>query len=297
MPSHRRSELTTTGLYLEPSTYCPLDCALCYTAHREQRLLPEPAIQRAVTVMLEGQESLGIFWCGLGELFQDRRFPGMLERLDARWPGRLLHVVQTNGQTGRDLPAPGNKVALVSMDLPRAFQECHRGRGTWARAVAFGARHLAAGGQGLGVKCLLTHATLPGVGRSFLGLQRRWAELAGLPLAEVRARSWLEPILPFPRAEVARLDNPAFVPRGGEESPAALLAALARHLPEHAEALRDRPRTVELSVTAAGLFSCCEAVVPIGALDELEGLDRATILSRLEAAAPACEGCPLEAVC
>jgi hypothetical protein len=292
----RTSSITTTGLYLEPSTYCPLDCALCYTAHKEQRLLPAALIERAVAVMVEGQETLGIFWCGLGEVFEDQRFPGLLRDLDARWPERLLHVVQTNGQSELDLPDPANKVALISMDLPRRFQERHRGRGTWDRAVAFGARHLAAGGQGLGVKCLITRATLPSVGRSFHALRKRLSVLAGLSIAETRRRSWLEPIVPFPRGEVARLDNPAFVPRGGGEDPATLFAALARQLPEH-QGLGQRPRTLELSVTAEGLFSCCEAVVRIGDHADLERLDRAEIRARLTAAAPACEACPLAGVC
>lgn len=293
----RRSEPTTTGLYLEPSTYCPLDCALCYTAHREQRLLPEAVIQRAVAVMIDGQDGLGIFWCGLGEVFEDARFPDLLRALDTRWPGRLLHMVQTNGQTTQDLPDPANKVALVSLDLPRGFTERHRGPGYWSRAVAFAARHLAAGGQGVGVKCLLTHSTLPAVGRSFAALQRRWAALAGLPLAEVRARSWLEPIVPFPRRDVARIDSPAFVPRGGGETPADLLSAVARHLPDHHAALVERPRTLEISVTARGVFSCCEAVVPIATHEELAHLDRAHLLARLEAAAPRCDDCPIQAVC
>lgn len=293
----RTTELTTTGLYLEPSTYCPLDCALCYTAHHTQRLLPAAVIRRAVERMVEGQDSLGVFWCGLGELFEDSHFPGLLRDLDERWPGRLLHVVQTNGQTTSELPEPANKVALVSMDLPRAFCEAHRGRGYWERAVAFGARHLAQGGQGLGVKCLLTTTTMPAVGRSFHALQKRWSVLSGLPIHTVRQRSWLEPILPFPRRDVARIDSPAFVPRGGGEDLPALLDAVGRHLPEHLESLAVRPRTLELSVTPEGLFSCCEAVVRIGQHDDLERLDRSALMARLEAAAPACDGCPLEAVC
>jgi sulfatase maturation enzyme AslB (radical SAM superfamily) len=293
----RPTAITSTGLYLEPSTLCSLDCALCYTAHREQRLLDEAVIERAVALMVEGQETLGIFWCGLGEVFEDARFPSILEALDDRWPGRLLHVVQTNGQASRDLPAPANKVALISMDLPRRFQERHRGRGTWERAVAFGARHLAAGGQGVGIKCLLTRATLPAVGRSFHALQRHLSVRSGLELTETRRRSWLEPIVPFPRRDVALLDNPAFVSRGGGEDPAALLAELARHQPEHHRDLEQRPRTLELSVTARGLFSCCEAVVGIGEHADLAHLDRAAVQARLEAAAPACEACPIREVC
>jgi hypothetical protein len=293
----RLTTTTTTGLYLEPSTFCPLDCALCYTAHREQRLLPAEIIHRAVELMAQDQATLGIFWCGLGEVFADARFPGLLEDLDACHPDRLLHVVQTNGQTHSDLPAPANKVALVSLDLPRAFNARHRGPAYWDQAVTFAARHLAAGGQGIGIKCLLTHATLPAVGRSFHALQKRLSVLAGLPIAEIRRRSWLEPIVPFPRADVARIDSPAFVPRGGGEDPGALLAAMARYLPEHHGELRDRPRTLELSVTADGLFSCCEAAVPIGGHADLWHLDRAALMARLEAAAPACERCPLEAVC
>jgi len=294
----RKAQIATTGLYLEPSTLCPLDCALCYTAHREQRLLPVEVIRRAVEVMIEGQPTLGLFWCGLGEVFADRRFPGLLDDLDLRWPGRLLHVVQTNGQVpGAALPFPANKVALVSVDLPRAFQEAHRGRGTWARALDFGARHLAAGGLGLGIKCLLTTSTLPAVSRSFQGLRRTLARRAGLALSDLRARTWLEPVVPFPRARVGELDNPAFVPRGGAEDPAAVLAAVARHLPEHEEALRQRPWTIELSVTARGLFSCCEAVLPIGEHADLWRLDRAALLARLEVAAAACERCPLGEVC
>lgn len=288
---------TTTGLYLEPSTFCPLDCALCYTAHREQRLLPAEVIHRTVDVMATDQDVLGIFWCGLGEVFADARFPGLLADLDARWPGRLLHVIQTNGQTLEDLPEPGNKVALVSLDLPRAFTAQHRGPAYWGRAVAFAARHLAAGGQGIGVKCLVTHATLPAVGRSFHALQKRLSVLSGLNIRETRRRTWLEPIVPFPRADVARIDSPAFVPRGGGEDPMALLAAMARYLPAHHAELKDRPRTLELSVTAEGLFSCCEAVVPIGEHADLWRLDRAALIARLAVAAPACEACPLEAVC
>lgn len=298
MSAARTADITTTGLYLEPSTLCPLDCALCYTAHKEQRLLPVEVIHRAVEVMIAGQETLGLFWCGLGEVFVDRRFPGLLQDLDARWPDRLLHVVQTNGQVpGAALPDPANKVALVSVDLPRAFQEAHRGRGTWARALDFGARHLTAGGQGLGIKCLLTSATVPAVARSFRGLQRALARRAGLPLADVRARSWLEPIVPFPRTRVNELHNPAFIANGGAEDPAALLAAVARHLPEHAASLRERPWTLELSVTARGLFSCCEAVVSIGEHSDLWRLDRRALLARLEAAAVECEACPLLDVC
>ncbi len=293
----RISTLTTTGIYLEPSTYCPLDCALCYTAHREQRLLSAEVIHRAVALMVEGQDTLGIFWCGLGEVFEDARFPGLLLDLDTRWPDRLLHVVQTNGQTAVDLPDPANKVALISMDLPRAFTARHRGPGYWPRAVAFAARHLAAGGQGVGIKCLLTTGTLPAVPRSFHALQKRLSVLSGLTIAETRRRSWLEPIVPFPRRDVARIDSPAFVPRGGGEDPAALLEAVARHLPEHHASLRDRPRTLELSVTARGLFSCCEAVVGIGDHEDLGRLDRAALVERLERAAPACETCPLAAVC
>jgi len=293
----RTTSLTTTGLYLEPCTLCSLDCALCYTAHREQRLLDTDLIHRAVELMVTDQETLGIFWCGLGEVFEDGRFPGLLHGLDARWPDRLLHVVQTNGQTDRDLPDPANKVALVSLDLPRRFQERHRGRGTWDRAVAFAARHLAAGGQGVGIKCLLTRATLPAVPRSFHALQKGLSVRSGLTIHETRRRSWLEPIVPFPRTDVAQLDNPAFVPKGGGEDPAALLAAMARHLPEHHTELSDRPRTLEVSVTAADVFSCCEAVVPIATLDELPALDRAALIARLEAAAPACETCPLREVC
>ena len=293
----RPTELTTTGLYIEPSTLCSLNCALCYTAHRDQRLLSAELIHRAVALMAKGQDTLGIFWCGLGEVFEDPRFPGLLEDLDARWPERLLHVVQTNGQTTHDLPEPTNKVALVSMDLPRAFQERHRGRGSWDRSVAFAARHLAAGGQGIGIKCLLTLRTLPAVPRSFHALQKRLSVLSGLTIAEIRRRSWLEPIVPFPRQDVARIASPAFVPRGGGEDPSALLEAMARHLPEHHADLKDRPRTVELSVTADGLFSCCEAVVRIGELSELEQLDRTTVVARLHAAVPACETCPIRAIC
>ncbi len=293
----RPTEITTTGLYLEPCTFCPLDCALCYTAHRRQRLLPTEVIGRAVEIMLEGQDTLGVFWCGLGEVFQDVRFPDLLRDLDARWPERLLHVVQTNGQTERDLPAAANKVALISLDLPRSWSAAHRGAGYWPRAIAFAARHLAAGGQGVGIKCLLSRDSLPAVGRSFHALQKRLAVLAGLPIHDVRRRSWLEPILPFPRAAVADLDNPAFVPRGGEEDPATLLALVQQHLPNHHTSLRDRPRTLELSVTARGLFSCCEAVVPIGEHGDLTRLDRTTLRARLELAAAACARCPLRRVC
>ena len=293
----RATSITTTGLYVEPSTFCPLDCALCYTAHTTQRLLPAEVIHRAAALMLEDHHTLGIFWCGLGEVFQDHRFPNLLDDLDQRYHGRLLHVVRTNGQARATLAAAANKVALVSLDLPRAFTARHRGRGYWDRAVAFSARHLAAHGQGLGIKCLVTSATLPAVARSFHALQKRLSVLSGLSIHETRRRSWLEPILPFPRTDVARIDNSAFVPRGGEEDPTALLEALARWLPEHCVELRERPRTLELSVTAQGLFSCCEAVVRIGDLDELEHLDHATVRARLEAAAPACETCPLEGVC
>ncbi len=295
--SPRRTEITRTGLYLEPSTRCSERCKLCYTAHREQHLLPIPVIQRAVEIMVDGQDTLGIFWCGLGEVFEDVRFVGTLAELDTRWPGRLLHVVQTNGQTLQDLPDPANKVALVSLDLPRAFNDENRGKAYWDRAVRFAARHLAAGGQGVGIKCLLTRGTAPAVERSFQALQRRWEQLTGLRPADVRYRSWLEPIIPFPRREISRIVNPAFVQCGGDEDPAALLVELERTLPFHHTALRDRPRTLELSVTARGLFSCCEAVIPIGTHADLEHLDRDAVLARLEAVAPACEACPLEAVC
>ena len=67
----RATSITTTGLYVEPSTFCPLDCALCYTAHTTQRLLPAEVIHRAAALMLEDHHTLGIFWCGLGAVFQE----------------------------------------------------------------------------------------------------------------------------------------------------------------------------------------------------------------------------------
>jgi hypothetical protein len=293
----RGAQILTTGLYLEPSTFCPRACALCYTAHREQRLLPAEVVHRAVEVMLADGETLGLFWCGLGEVFEDARFPGLLSDLDARWPGRLLHVVQTNGLVpGAALPDPGGKVALVSLDLPRAFHEAHRGRDAWHPAVDFGARHLAAGGLGLGIKCLLTTRTLPAVARSFPGLRATLARQSGLPLAVVRARTWLLPIVPFPRAQVAEIQNAAFGARGGVEDPTALRAAARRLLPGCAADL-DRPRTLELSVTSRGLFSCCEAVIQVGEHADLWRLDREALLARVRAAAPACETCPLREAC
>lgn len=293
----RGVEVLASGLYLEPSTLCSRACGLCYTAHSEQRLLPADVIARAVEVMLPDGADLGLFWCGLGEVFEDARFPGLLAGLDARFPGRLLHVVQTNGMVpGAALPDPGGKVALVSLDLPRAFHEAHRGRGAWERAVGFCARHLAAGGLGVGIKCLLSARSLPAVARSFAGLRAALARRAGIPPAEVRARTWLLPIIPFPRARVAGIGSPAFAARGGGEDPAALRAAARRCLPACAAEL-ERPRTLELSVTARGLFSCCEAVVQVGEHADLWRLDRAALLARVEAAAPACEACPLREVC
>jgi len=294
----RSHEVLRNGLYLEPCTFCPLDCALCYTAHRQQHLLPLDVAHRAVDLMLEGQQSLGIFWCGLGELLCDPRFFGLLADLDARWPSRLLHSVQTNGQHGSAvLPAPANKVLLLSLDLPRAFTRQHRGGGYWTRAVAFAARHLAAGGIGVGIKCLLTAHTLPSVARSFGALQARLAALSGLPPSQVRRTSWLEPILPFPAEQVARIHSAAFAPRGGQENRGELLALVARHLPEHREALADRPRSLQLAVTSAGLFTCCEAVVKLGEHRELWRLDRSALLDRLSSKAADCETCPLAENC
>ena len=46
-----------------------------------------------------------------------------------------------------------------------------------------------------------------------------------------------------------------------------------------------------------GVFSCCEAVVPIATLTELATLDRDALLGRLRAAAPSCGACALRDVC
>lgn len=293
----RPTEVNASGLYLEPTTFCPLDCGLCYTAHHRRDRLPFDVARRAVEVMLDGVEVLGLFWCGLGEVYADPRFPGFLDRLDGAHGPRLLHLVQTNGQHPRRAPArrPENKVFLLSMDLPRAFHESHRGPGTWERAVAFGARQLEAGVLGVGVKSLVTLATIPQLAGAFAALQATWSRRTGLPLAEVQARTHLEPVVPFPPRDTAQVGGSAFVARGAAEDPEVLYGAVARHLPHLA--LHRRPRTVQLSVTVDGVFSCCEAVVRVGDHADLRRLDRRAWLDRLEAAAEACGTCPLRGVC
>ncbi len=295
----RRNEINGSGLYIEPSTWCPLDCQLCYTAHRQRRLLPRAAISRAVELMLEGQDSLGLFWCGLGEVFEDERFVGLLQELDERYEGRLLHLIQTNGQTGGRLPlrGPENKLLLISLDLPRAFNDWQRGPDCWEPALACGAAALAQGVLGLGVKCLLSASSLPQVAPAFEELLRHWSAASGLDLDQVRQRVRLEPIIPFHRQQVARIERSSFAPGGGTEDRQALLELAAQHLPQHLEDLRDRPRTVQASLTVDGLFSCCEAVERIGAIEDLWRLDRTGVLTKLAAAAPRCQRCPLASIC
>ncbi len=298
----RGTEIVTTGLYVEPCTFCPLACLPCYTAHRERRHLPEATVFRAIEILLGDGGVLGVFWCGLGEVHEDPRFPGILASCDARWGDRLLHVVQTNGQHPEALPVEraGNKVFLVSLDLPRTLHESLRGPGTWAPAVAYAGRALAAGALGVGVKCLLTVNSAPAVGPAFEALRAAWAEEAGLGVDEAARRIHLHPIVPFPRDAVARVPRPSFHAGGWHEDPAAVRAAaaradLGRYGPE--PGLLDRPRTVEVSLTVDGVFSCCEAVVPIATLEDLSVLDRSALLARLRAAAAACETCALAEVC
>ena len=298
----RGTEVVTTGLYVEPCTYCPLACRPCYTAHRERRLLPEDAIFRAIEVLLGDRAVLGVFWCGLGEVHEDPRFPAILDACDARWGDRLLHVVQTSGQHPEAVPDghPGNKVFLVSLDLPRALHERFRGPGTWEPAVAYAGRALAAGALGVGVKCLLTVDSAPEVGPAFEALRAAWAEEAGLGAEEAARRVHLHSIVPFPRDAVAAVGRPSFTRGGWHEDPGAVRAAIARaglaRFAPGADA-PDRPRTLQVSLTVDGVFSCCEAVVPVATLGELAALGRDALLDRLRAAASRCGDCALCEVC
>ncbi|MBN1334797.1 MAG: radical SAM protein [Deltaproteobacteria bacterium] len=298
----RGTEVVTSGLYVEPYTWCPLACRPCYTAHRERRSLPEASVFRAIEILLEGQEVLGVFWCGLGEVHEDPRFSSLLARCDARWGDRLLHVVQTNGQHPEAVPVErtGNKVFLVSIDLPRALHESFRGPGTWDPAVTYASRALAAGALGVGVKCLLTVDSAPEVGPAFEALRTEWGQAAGLGAEETARRVRLHPVVPFPREAVARVDRPSFRGGGWHESPAAVRkAALEADLVRFCSdpGVLDRPRTVEVSLTVDGVFSCCEAIVLIADLEDLDTLDRSELLARLRAAAPGCRACPLKDVC
>lgn len=295
----RVSEITTTGLYVEPCTFCPLECTLCYTRHESQRLLPEPLVERAVALLLSGTETLGIFWCGLGELYADARFPGIVDRLDARWGDRLVHSIQTNGQYPDATPfvRADNKVVLVSVDLPRAFQEQNRGPETYDAAVRYLATQREAGVLGGVVKTLVTQDT---VGELAQGFDTLVEDVATVFYDEPEAvAEWLrlEPVLPFRADETAAGPPVSFRANAYSEERDALLKALAHHLPEHAKRLRERPRTVQVALTTNGVFSCCEATVRVAHHDELQRLSYDDLMSRLEEAVAICEDCPLKDVC
>ena len=295
----RRSELTPNGLYIEPCTLCPLECALCYTAHDQQRLLDTRWIRRAIAIYAEALETVGVFWCGLGEVLYDRRFAPLLDELDERYGDKLVHVIQTSGQVPQSavLERPGHRFFAVSIDLPVPFNEQHRGVGYTERAEAFISRALRNGALGVQIKSLLTLAHLPELAESFQALQQRLAKRSGRSMSEIQNLVTLEPILPFQRDEVSQIASTAFVPQGGTEDRAALLEAVKTHLPERWAYLRDRPRTIELSVTADGLFNCCEAVEKIGSLTELSSLDHSSVLDRLLHSMSQCEACALQGVC
>jgi hypothetical protein len=298
-PIHRSSVLTETGLYIEPCTYCPLQCTLCYTAHEKQKLLDERWILRAVDLYAQALDTVGVFWCGLGEVLYDRRFAPLLQRLDDRYGARLVHVIQTSGQLPEHpiLHRPEHRFFAVSIDLPVRFNEQHRGAGYTAKAETFIAQALKNGALGVQIKCLLTLATIAAVPNAFRALQARIADQTGLSQSTVETKLTLEPILPFAQKEVAQISSPAFIAQGGAESRQALLAAVAKHLPEHLKRLTTRPRTVELALTADGLFNCCEAVESIGTLRDLDRLDYAQIIERLQASMLRCEDCVLRDVC
>ncbi len=295
----RISELTPNGLYIEPCTLCPLECALCYTAHDQQRLLDTRWIRRAIAIYAEALETVGVFWCGLGEVLYDRRFAPLLDELDDQYGDKLVHVIQTSGQIPQSavLERPGHRFFAVSIDLPVAFNEQHRGAGYTERAEAFISRALRNGALGVQIKSLLTLTHLPDLAESFQALQQRLSERSGLSMSEVENLVTLEPILPFQRDEVARIASSAFVPQGGTEDRASLLEATKAHLPDRWAYLTHRPRTIELSVTADGLFNCCEAVERIGSLTELASLDHAGILDRLRPSIARCDECVLRDVC
>jgi sulfatase maturation enzyme AslB (radical SAM superfamily) len=295
----RISELTPNGLYIEPCTLCPLECSLCYTAHDQQRLLDARWIRRAIAIYAEALETVGVFWCGLGEVLYDRRFAPLLDELDTQYGDKLVHVIQTSGQVPHSpvLERPAHRFFAVSIDLPVAFNEHHRGAGYTERAEAFITRALQNGTLGVQIKSLLTLKHLPHLAESFQALQQRLSQRSGLSMSEIQNLVTLEPILPFQRDEVSQIASSAFVPQGGTEDRAALLEAVKTHLPDRWAYLTNRPRTIELSITADGLFNCCEAVEGIGDLDELSSLNHATILDRLRRSTTRCDACALRDVC
>jgi|GEM_PF-5205651 len=295
----RRTELTPNGIYIEPCTYCPLDCALCYTAHKTQRLLDTQWIYRAIEIYAEALDTVGLFWCGLGEVLYDRRFAPMLDSLDARYGSKLVHVIQTSGQIPNSpvLTRPENRFFAVSIDLPVAFNETHRGKGYTARAEAFIARALQNGAMGVQIKSLLTVQNLQVLRQSFDALQRRIATQSKLALPDVQSRVTLEPIVPFQRDEVEKISSEAFVSQGDTANRETLLQTLKHTMPERWAYLTSRPRTIELALTADGLFNCCEAVERIGDLNELTSLNYATIVARLRESMTNCTSCALEGVC
>lgn len=291
-------------LYLEPVTGCNLRCGICYSAYdtlKNSRTLPRERIASLVAEYMqqaESDERPGAYWCGTGEIFFYPGFSELVNELAERWP-TLHHGVQTNGTVMPDPPFQfwSRMTFNVSIDGLKDAHEANRGRGTFAKSLAF-SRHVLAQGAALVVRCIVTRANLAEL-----------TQLEDLLHREVGTGCRLSLTLPYDNRVIDQAGSQSL--RKGFHgrslnlllslSHAEAIAALrqnydpeflARTCPD-ALAAETGPPPISIypSVAVDGIYTCCERIVKIGEVtDPLEA-----IMSRLLPST--CNGCGMAETC
>lgn len=280
------------SLYIEPISSCNLKCKMCYTnvVNGPERTLVDPEtihdfVQRFLAVT---PEQVWVYWCGTGEVFLQREFPAMVNRLLGEFPEeRLTQTIQTNG-TVRRLKEFDSLERLdfnVSIDGPRQFHEWHRGKNTYDRTLDFCREATAMGARSILVRMLLTRDSI-----HFLDeFQAELIERIGPDVKLAIGAPYTNRILRGVRSR-ARAINPHEIDDAFAITQSEARAILAAKYQNRYE-LDDDPDAVDnyLSLTTYGVFSCCHGIIKLGE----PRADINTLLEGLVASERACRACSM----
>ncbi len=291
-PKRKPIRFVHESLYIEPISSCNLKCKMCYTnvVNGPERTLVDPdTIHDFVTRFVDATNNrVWVYWCGTGEVFLQREFPGMVNRLLAEYPEeRLMQTIQTNGTVRRlkEFTSLERLDFNVSIDGPRQYHEWHRGKNTYDRTLDFCREALDMGARSLTVRMLLMRESIHYLDEFMAELQDRIGPKVQLAIGAPYTNRVLRGVRSRAKAiNQIEIDDVFAITR------AEAIEILQSKYNNRYE-LDEDPEAVDnyLSLTTYGVFSCCHGIIKLG--DPTTDID--TLREGLVASERQCRACSM----
>jgi sulfatase maturation enzyme AslB (radical SAM superfamily) len=291
-PKRKPIRVVPDSLYIEPISSCNLKCKMCYTnvVNGPERTLLEPdTIHDFVRRFVASTSTrVWVYWCGTGEVFLQREFPEMVNRLLAEFSEeRLTQTIQTNGTVRRlkELTSLERLDFNVSIDGPRQFHEWHRGKNTYDRTVEFCREAMDRGCRSLTVRMLLTRESIYHLDEFMAELRDRIGPRVQLAIATPYTNRLLRGVRPRAQA----INQREIVDEFAISREAAMEILAARY--DKRYELDEDPDAVDnyLSLTTYGVFSCCHGIIRLGD----PAAEIGTLRERMAATERQCRACSM----